>query len=299
MGLLYPVRAVPNPHPADSIEVMFGRRRPSQAPPPARGTDWRSFDSVAETYERVRVPIHEDPVRDLVGVLGPPTGGGLLDVGAGTGVLSAAALEAGWSPVVAADRSFPMLERAAQRGIPLLAIADAIDLPFRDGTFGAVASSFVLHAFQRYDTALFDMIRVLRPGGAFGAATWVWRDDEFTRTWRAVAERFATKDLLDDGLRRAAPWAERFSKPQQVEEALRDAGLRSIRVERHQYRHEVSIEEYLAGREISALGRYLRGVLNDTLWDRFREQVDQEFRRRFHDPIGDSNDVLIGVALKP
>jgi ubiquinone/menaquinone biosynthesis C-methylase UbiE len=278
---------------------VFGRRRTSQAPPPVRLTDWRSFDSVAETYQRVRAPIHQDPARDLLRALGQPTDGGLLDVGAGTGVVGVAAREAGWSPVVAVDRSVPMLERASQGGVSLLAAADAIDLPFRDGTFGAVASAFVLHAFQRYDTALFDMVRVLRPGGAFGVATWVWRDDEFTQTWRSIAERFATKVLLDDGLRRAAPWAERFSKPQPLEEALRDAGLRSTRVERHQYRHEVPIEEYLAGREISALGRYLRGVLNDALWDRFRGEVDAEFRRRFRDPIGDSNDVLIAVAVKP
>ena len=43
--------------------------------------------------------------------------------------------------------------------------AKAIDLPFRDGTFDAVTGNFVLSHFRRSETALFDMMRVLRPGG--------------------------------------------------------------------------------------------------------------------------------------
>jgi ubiquinone/menaquinone biosynthesis C-methylase UbiE len=277
---------------------MFRRRRTEPAPPLSKAGDWRSFDTVAETYDRVRTPVHEPAARDLVAALGPPTEGGLLDVGTGTGVLVRAAQDAGWTPTVGIDRSVPMLRLARERGARLLAGADAIDLPFRDGTFGAVAASFVLHTFPKYDTPLFDMVRVLRPGGAMATATWDWRDDEFTRTWRAVAESFATKELLDDGLRQAAPWAERFSVAANLEEALRKAGLRNVRVVRHQYRSEVSIEDYLTGREIGAMGRYLRGVLTDPLWDGFQTRVADEFRRRFRDPLGDTNEVLIAAGVK-
>jgi ubiquinone/menaquinone biosynthesis C-methylase UbiE len=273
---------------------MFRRRSPSTTPTPTR--DWRSFDEVAEVYARVRAPVHEPPARDLVAELGLPAEGGLLDVGTGTGVLLAAAAEAGWSPAVGVDRSVPMLARTEE---PLwVAAADAVDLPFRDGRFGAVAAMFVIHTFPRYETALYDMIRVLRSGGRMGAATWAAGDDEFARTWRGIAEAYATRELLADAVRRAAPWRDRFSDPGRVEEAMRDAGLRQVRVERREYRASMSIENYLAGREITAEGRFLRGMLTEPLWERFREQAQETFRSRFAEPLGDTYDVLLAVGTK-
>jgi ubiquinone/menaquinone biosynthesis C-methylase UbiE len=276
---------------------MFGRRRDAEAPP-RREPDWRSFDGVADSYDRTRTRAHAAPAADLVAALGSPSDGGLLDVGAGTGVLSVAAGEAGWDPVVGADRSIPMLRRAAGHGVRAV-VADVVDLPFGDGRFGAVAATFALHVFPRYDTALADMLRVLRLGGRFGCATWASQPDEFARAWHAVAEAFGTKELLEDARKRAAPWEDRFADPRQLEETLRDAGVREIRTERRTYRQSMSIDEYLAGRETMAMGRFLRGVLGDALWDRFRARVEDEFRNRFPDPIGDSYEVLIAVGKKP
>jgi ubiquinone/menaquinone biosynthesis C-methylase UbiE len=276
---------------------VFGRRRAAPSPP-HRTPDWRAFDQVAETYDRARAPIHARPAADVVAALGAPTPGGLLDVGTGTGVLAAAARDAGWDPVVGVDRSVPMLRLAAGR-VPRVVAADAVDLPFPDARFNAVAAAFALHVFPNYQTALHDMLRVLRPGGRFGTATWASTDDEFLRTWRGVAEAYGTKALLDDAKRRAAPWEERFADPSRLNEALRDAGLRHITLARHEYRHVVSIDDYLAGRETSALGRFLRGMLGDALWERFRARVEEEFRRRFSDPIGDTSEVLIATATRP
>jgi hypothetical protein len=39
--------------------------------------------------------------------------------------------------------------------------------------------------------------------------------------------------------------------------------------------------------------------LGETLWERFRGRVEEEFRSRFPDPLGDTYDVLIAVARKP
>ena len=178
-------------------------------------------------------------------------------------------------------------------------VGAAIDLPFRDGSFDLVMAAFVVHLVPNHETALFDMTRVLRPGGRLGLATWVNADDEFTRTWREVAESFATKDMLRDARHRAAPWAEHFSDPGRIEETLRGAGLRDITVERRTYRSTSSIADYLAGRETTVLGRFLREMLGERLWERFREQVEAAFRSRFRDPIGDTNEVLISLATKP
>jgi ubiquinone/menaquinone biosynthesis C-methylase UbiE len=261
-------------------------------------SQWKTFDAVAETYDRVRAPVHQAPAADVVDLLGSPTSGGLLDVATGTGVLAAAAQAAGWDPVVGIDRSVPMLTQAFRRGVRHLAASEVVDLPFRDSTFGALGVAFALHTFAKYDTALFDMLRVLRPDGRLGVATWGSGDDEFTRVWRWVAETFATKDLFKDALSRAAPWQERFSDPARLEEALRDAGLRNVSVERRQYRTTLTIDDYLTGRGISAQGRFLRDTLGEPLWQRFHERVSSEFRERFPDPLGDTNDVLIAAGTK-
>ena len=54
--------------------------------------DWRSYDSVAETYARIHAPRLAEPARDLVELTGVEAGWRVLDVGTGTGV---AAFEAG------------------------------------------------------------------------------------------------------------------------------------------------------------------------------------------------------------
>ena len=47
--------------------------------------DWRSYDDVAETYQRIHAPRFADAARDLVGALEIRDGQRVLDVGTGTG----------------------------------------------------------------------------------------------------------------------------------------------------------------------------------------------------------------------
>ena len=278
-----------------SIGHVIRRRKSSS--PPSRGAapDWRSYDEVAEAYDRVRGPLHEAPARDLVEAVALPERGRLLDVGTGTG-LAARSVDAGIA--VGIDVSAGMLRIAREKGLDRVALAAAIDLPFRDGTFDAVVAAFVLHLVPKYETALFDMVRVLRRGGRLGLASWVLADDEFTRAWREIAESYATREMLADAQRKAAPWAEPFSDPKRIEEILREGGLRDVQVERRTYRAQVSIEDYLVGRETTAIGRFLRQMLGPALWERFRARIHDEFRARFRDPIGDTNDVLISVGTR-
>ena len=104
--------------------------------------------------------------------------------------------------------------------------------------------------------------------------------------------------MLTDARQRSAPWSDHFSDPDRIEESLRNAGLRDVRVERRRYRVTTSIDDWLAGRETTILGRFLRDMLGETLWERFRARTEEEFRSRFKDPIGDSNDVLLTIAAR-
>jgi ubiquinone/menaquinone biosynthesis C-methylase UbiE len=264
--------------------------------------DWRSYDGVAETYERVHSPRTEVVARDLVAMAAPPPGGRVLDVGTGTGVTALAAGEVlGPSGLaVGIDTSVGMIiaGRAARPGLRALA-AEAIDLPFRDQTFDAITANFVLSHFAKYETALFDMIRVLKPGGRLAASAWTEHLDEFQRTWRELAEGVVSRDLLNDAVRRAMPWEDRFSDRARLEQTLRDAGLRPVRVEHRRYRFRMTRDDYVLGRETAVTGRFLNQMLGEGKWESFRARARAVFAERFPERITDFRDVLLAVGTRP
>jgi hypothetical protein len=159
----------------------------------------------------------------------------------------------------------------------------------------------VISHFKKYDTALFDMLRVLKIGGRLGVTNWgPGHDrDEFSSAWIGVAEEFADRRILGDALQRAVPWEERFSDPGRLKEALHEAGIRDIQVERRDYRLAMTAEDYLAGREVAALGRFLRQMLGETLWERFRARTREVFVDRFPERFNDFRDVILAVGRKP
>jgi demethylmenaquinone methyltransferase/2-methoxy-6-polyprenyl-1,4-benzoquinol methylase len=99
-------------------------------------------------------------------------GGPVLDLATGTGDLALAIRTADPTRlVVGADFSEGMLGHARrkldERGesrVPLVA-ADALALPFADGTFSCVTSAFLLRNLQDLERGLAEMRRVTRPGG--------------------------------------------------------------------------------------------------------------------------------------
>lgn len=280
---------------------MFHRRRAESTSPTETSADWQSYDTGAEAYERVTAPRYALPARDLVTVAGIGPGHRVLDVGTGTGVAALAAVEAVGSDglVVGVDPATAMLGIAAAKGSAARFVGgEALDLPFRDGAFNAVVANFVLSHFTKYETALFDMVRVLRPGGRLALSTWSAGEDEFSRTWREAAEVLVGKDLYRDAVRRGLPWQDRFSDPEPVREALNRAGLRPVDVEQRTYRFEMTIEDYLEGQELRMVARSLRHIMGQSIWERFRDQVREEFRSRFRDPIGDTRDVWFGSGTK-
>jgi len=123
----------------------------------------RSFDSVADEYDRGRPSWPRDAVDWLLGT--DPID--VLDVGAGTGKLTTVLVEAGHR-VTAVEPSAQMrghLERRL-RDIPIVA-ANAEQLPLPDDSFDAVVVAAAFHWFEA-DQALAQFARVLRPGGVVG-----------------------------------------------------------------------------------------------------------------------------------
>lgn len=258
--------------------------------------DWRTYDGVAEIYERVHTPRFHDVARDLVAQAGVAEGDLVLDIGTGTGAAAEAAAQAGGVPV-GIDESMGMLH-VARRERPQVPVAGglAIDLPFRNGSFDVALGTFVLAHFTRYETALWDIKRVLKTGGKIGFSSWHDGIDAYQEAWRELIESVVPREMLAPAYAEAAPWHDKFRSRGSVEEVLIDAGFRQVRTEIAKYHWVYSIEDYLDGLSVWATGRFAREMLGETGWAAFLDRAKAEFTARFPDPLNDFREVILATA---
>ncbi len=140
--------------------------------------DARFAGSVPDLYDRAMVPMLFEPYAlDLtarIERLGPHS---VLEVAAGTGALTRAMCDrlGGDVSITATDLHQPMLDRGRSLGTSHPVSwrqADAASLPFDDGTFDVVACQFGVMFFPDRVAAFREIMRVVRPGGAFVFNTW-------------------------------------------------------------------------------------------------------------------------------
>jgi demethylmenaquinone methyltransferase/2-methoxy-6-polyprenyl-1,4-benzoquinol methylase len=129
----------------------------------------RMFDGVAARYDLTNdvLSLGQDRLwrRATVRAVGARPGDTVLDIAAGTGTSSEPFADAGVD-VVPADFSMGMLHVGKRRRPDLgFTAADALRLPFADGSFDAVTMSFGLRNVSDPLGALLELHRVTRPGG--------------------------------------------------------------------------------------------------------------------------------------
>ena len=142
------------------------------------GTDKVFAGSIPKFYDTYLVPLLFEPyAADLVNRLASRSLGRVLEVAAGTGVVTRAL--ASVLPervaIVATDLNQPMLDQASALGTTRPVEwrqADAMRLPFQDGTFDALVCQFGVMFFPDKTQALSEARRVLRPGGVLVFNVW-------------------------------------------------------------------------------------------------------------------------------
>src|SRR4051794_36732951 len=198
-----------------------------------RETDRQFAGSIPETYDRYLGPLLFEPyARDLAARLAALAPTRVLETAAGTGAATRAlvrTLPAG-AAIVATDPNRPMLDLAAARMETADVVwqqADALALPFGDGTFDAVACQFGAMFFPDKPAAYREARRVLRRGGRFVLS--VWDRLEHNKLGHAVDEAVAVQ-FLEDPPRFLARVPYGYHDADAIIDELREAGFGAVPV---------------------------------------------------------------------
>jgi len=181
--------------------------------------------TASDAYDRSIARYSRELAPHFVALTGVATlpAGPVLDVGCGTGALTAWLAERfGAKAVAGIDPSVPFVETCRAR-IPAadVRVGSGEALPFRDGTFRAALSQLVLGFVKDPPRMAAEMRRVVRPGGIVAACMFASRGLALTRTFYDEAQK------LDPG----APHDQRlpFRTSAELEALWRGAGLRDVR----------------------------------------------------------------------
>lgn len=157
--------------------------------------------SIPKLYETYLVPMIFEPyAADLANRLASRSPARVLEIAAGTGVVTRrlASVLPERASIVATDLNQAMLDQASavgtQRPVEWRQ-ADAMQLPFPDGTFDAVVCQFGVMFFPEKSKAFSEARRVLKSGGVFIFNVWDRiEENEFADTVTTALESLFPKD---------------------------------------------------------------------------------------------------------
>jgi SAM-dependent methyltransferase len=184
--------------------------------------------AAGDPYERYVGRWSRLVARDFIAWLDPPPQRRWLDVGCGTGALSAGILAAAEpDAVIEVDPSegFLALARARTRDARVrFELGDAQALPLADRAVDAAVSGLVLNFLPDQPRALREMMRVVRPGGTVALYVWDYAGEMqlMRHFWDAAAALDPEAAGLDEGVRFP------ICRPERLAALFRDAGLEAI-----------------------------------------------------------------------
>jgi SAM-dependent methyltransferase len=152
-----------------------------------------------------------------------------LDIGCGTGALTAAISEkCRPAQLIGIDPSEGFLAKARARleGKATFRVANALEIPLQDAETDVVVSGLVLNFIPDPAVGLAEMRRMAIPGGTIAAYVWDYagRMELMRHFWDVAVELNHNARALDEGVR--FPLCE----PKALEKAFRQAGLSDIHV---------------------------------------------------------------------
>ncbi|WP_431954255.1 class I SAM-dependent methyltransferase [Actinacidiphila sp. bgisy167] len=126
------------------------------------------YEEQAAIYDATRggVPRAEAAATAVLELI-PRTAGTVLDIGCGTGLVTARYTGRAGLRVLGVDAALAMARLAADRVGPGIVQGDVRRLPFATASLDAVTAVWVLHLLPDAPAVIAECARVLRPGGVF------------------------------------------------------------------------------------------------------------------------------------
>ena len=199
------------------------------------GADKVFAGSIPAIYQRYMVPMIFEPyARDVAERLASFGPGRVLEIAAGTGVVTRAIAERlpPDTEIVATDLNQPMLDTAVElqggQGKVTFRQADALALPFDDNSFDAVVCQFGVMFFPDKHQGYREALRVLSPGGTYMFTVWdrISANEFATVASAALAARFP-----DDPPKFMERTPHGYHDVDAIAAAVRDAGFSKVSVD--------------------------------------------------------------------
>ncbi|MFH9266384.1 methyltransferase domain-containing protein [Streptomyces sp. NPDC017546] len=148
------------------------RANAERSPTPFDDAERRIWSGKAEAYASTYARLCAHPAAALLEAAGAGPGTSVLDVGCGSGAISA--LAAGRGATVHAVDAEPGMVEATRRAVPTAEVRTGLlpELPYANATFDAVVGNFVLNHVGRPREALAELRRIARPGGRVAVSIW-------------------------------------------------------------------------------------------------------------------------------
>jgi SAM-dependent methyltransferase len=204
--------------------------------------------SIPAMYDRYMVPLlfrpYAEQIAERARALAPER---ILETAAGTGIVTQALHETmPDAEIVATDLNQPMLEQAARRvGAANVRFqrADALDLPFDDGSFDLVVCQFGIMFFPDKVKGNSEARRVLRDGGHYLLVIWDKVENNLATMMagKAVAELFPDEPAA---FYERIPF--RYHDRGQIEDDLRAGGYAKIAFETVELRSRAASARHAA-----------------------------------------------------
>jgi len=243
----------------------------------------QGWDDVSDAYDEAAFPVTSKYAHEAVRLAGVQDGDVVLDVAAGSGAATMAALDEG-AEVVATDFAPRMIDRLRARlsdaGLTAESIVmDGQDLRFADSTFDKVISVFGLIFFSDRLKGMREMHRVLKPGGKACVVSWSGPELTFPISlWgKAFIEVMPDLPAPSD-----PPAVYSLADPTRFEQEMKGAGFTKVEITSFISTWDSSSPEefWSTWHRASPVFTTLQNSLGDRL-DLYRETVISNIRERF------------------